>query len=909
MKKLRFSFYFPFVCVIFSAVVFGLSLGLLLSNTVNTINIENFTEFNTALPTRLLDINGEVITEFASDEKRELISIDELPPHMINALLTREDHSFYEHRGFSIKALTRAVIGIITNQDLGGGSTLTQQIAGTLYCDRTEKTLVRKLKELWWAIQMERRYSKNDILELYLNKIYLGGGTYGVNAASKYYFGHDASEITPAEAAILVIQLSNPAHYNPFDHPSRAQDRQKKVLQDMVSFGYLTQEEATQSFDDYWVTFDYTRTNSSAYYMREDKAPWFSQYVLSELNSLIFGKVDIYTGGFTVNTTMNLKNQTAAQDVMSKRIEYANTRYKASSGARKSDSINTYIPIVELLALTFDLPKLKVTQERNELQAVGAFNKQINPILEALSLVCGIENLKVDVVNRTNVKMQKDASKTTIEGALVSLENETGYITALIGGSEFDADNQFIRATQAKVQPGSTFKPLYYSAAIDSRKFTATTMIDDSPYIFYNEDGIPYIPQNFKGEWVGPVQFWYALAKSMNVPSIKVLDGIGFDAAINRTSALLGIPQDELASRNFDRVYPLGLGICSVRPIEMARAFAVFANQGKEVTPIAIRSIEDKNGNIYLDIEHDLRIEQKKKGQDIQIISPQTAYIMTDILTNSVSMGTLASSTEWGAKFRYKDANGRQYQMPAAGKTGTTQNWTNAWAVGYTPYYTTAVWFGFDQPGQTLGLDLTGATLAGPAWADYMRIANEDKAYKEFVVPQTGLVKATVCSVSGNILTSACGNHATTQYYLEGTQPTSVCEYHTNRSAAQTLGESRLEKEKMMAGNPTFVIDDEDSPLVLDLSFLGLDTNTSVETNTSFENELPNEQEQNQNDSKDFNSWFNNLFSTKSDKEETEETENNSETQKTEEGIVQTENTSETLETEEEKEPHNFLFD
>ena len=198
--------------LLFFALVFGSLLGAGLAATRNTINTENFTDFETSLPTRLLDINGELITEFASDERREIIALKNLPQHMIDALLTREDRIFYSHHGFSVKALFRAVVGVLTRNSLGGGSTLSQQIAGTLYCDRQEYSVKRKLKELWWAIQMERRYSKDEILELYLNKIYFGGGTYGVNAASKYYFGHDATEITPAESAILVIQLLSLIH-------------------------------------------------------------------------------------------------------------------------------------------------------------------------------------------------------------------------------------------------------------------------------------------------------------------------------------------------------------------------------------------------------------------------------------------------------------------------------------------------------------------------------------------------------------------------------------------------------------------------------------------------------------------------------------------------------------------------
>ncbi|MCR5699242.1 MAG: transglycosylase domain-containing protein, partial [Treponemataceae bacterium] len=247
MKKIKASTRVMLYLNVFFALFFGILLGLGISTTVNTIRTEQFTQFNPALPTKVLDINGELITEFASDEKREMIAFNDIPQHMIDALLTREDRIFYQHSGFSLKAIFRGVVGVLTNRSLGGGSTLTQQIAGTLYCDRAEKSVSRKLKELWWAVQMERRYSKNEILELYTNKIFFGGGTYGVSAASKFYFGHDATQITPAESAILVIQLSNPAFYNPFSHPNRAMNRQQDVLKNMVASGYITQEQADSS--------------------------------------------------------------------------------------------------------------------------------------------------------------------------------------------------------------------------------------------------------------------------------------------------------------------------------------------------------------------------------------------------------------------------------------------------------------------------------------------------------------------------------------------------------------------------------------------------------------------------------------------------------------------------------------
>lgn len=817
MNKIRKSTYVLVFGLFLCALFLGAGLGLALSSTKHIIDNEYFSEFSTALPTKIVDINGELITEFSSEEKREIISINELPQHMIDALITREDRLFYDHHGFSVKALLRAVVGKLTGVSLGGGSTLTQQIAGTLYCDRTEMSIKRKLKELWWAIQMERRYSKDEILELYLNKIYFGGGRYGVNAASKYYFGHDAREITPAEAAILVIQLSNPAFYNPFEYPNRAMDRQKDVLNSMVASNFLTREEADESFDEYWANFDYTRTSSAAVFNHDDQAPWFSEYVRRELGDLIYGTDDIYTSGFTVNTTLNLKNQRIAQDTMNRYIAYANRTYKRSTSVRTDQAVKTYTPITELLTLTFNLNGLKVSKQRNETIAKATYTSSINPVIDVMSLMFGIDSLKLGVVNKSNVSAKQNVSKTTIEGTMIALENETGYITSLVGGSKFDSENQFIRAVQAKIQPGSSFKPLYYSAAIDSRKFTPTTIISDTPVVFHTADGKPYIPQNFRGEWKGDVELWYALAHSMNVPSLKVLDGIGFEAAIDRTVALLGIPKEEVPNRAFVPGYPLGLGVCSVRPIEVARAYSVFASGGKEITPIAIRSVEDKNGNIFINLEKDIRSKQLEKGNTAQVITPETAFVMTELLKNTVKSGSLAGPSSNGKKFTYNDTNGKKYQIPAAGKTGTTQNWADAWSVGFTPYYTSVFWFGFDTPGQSLGLQLTGSTLAGYAWADYMNKIHTGLPMKEFSKPATGVIEATVCSVSGGILTPNCGNSKVTAWYLEGTQPTNVCTVHSNYTG-RTLGLYRLEKELYKSGFGSELIIRDKEPLRFNLN-------------------------------------------------------------------------------------------
>ncbi|MDR2362924.1 MAG: PBP1A family penicillin-binding protein [Spirochaetaceae bacterium] len=767
--------------------VIGVSLGLSLAQTVNIKNQENFQEFAPALPTKILDINGILITEFSADEKRELISLSELPRHLIHAVLAREDPDFYNHKGFSLRAIARAAFGQLTGRNLGGGSTITQQIAGSIYTDRTEYSLTRKIRELWWALQMERRYTKNEILEIYLNYSYMGPGTFGVEAASKYFFGHSAREITLAEAAILVIQLSSPARYNPLDNPNTARERQRAVLNRMIEFGYTTAEDAEASFNEYWDNYDYTRESTSAYYHREDAAPWFSEYVRRQLDDMMYGTMDYYRDGYTVRTTLDLKHQATAEKLMAQGLVKANREYAASRGSRLVRAEQTYIPIVDLLSLTFNLDSIHATADaQNEQKALSRYTKTINPVVDMAALVFGIQDLKI-ITNTSFAELKNTAEQNVVEGTLIAIENETGHIKAVVGGSRFDQSNQLIRATQGRIMPGSSFKPLYYSAAIDTGKLTPASLIYDIPMVFYNEDGTPYIPLNFRGEWKGSVLLYDALAQSMNVPSLKILDTIGFDAAIDRAANLLGIDDPQERERTFPRVYPMGLGIISVSPLQMARAFAIFANQGREVTPIAIRVVEDRNGRIVLDTERELRQRQQRMGSDIQVISPQNAYVMTTLLKKTVEIGTLRSGSGFGSKFVYQDEQGNRYRIAAAGKTGTTQNWSDAWTVGFTPYYTTAIWFGFDRPGNSLGLSLTGATLAGPIWGDFMRELNMGHPAKEFIRPSTGVVDVTVCAKSGLLPTDACNEGTVTLSFLTGTQPRESCTLHSEARIRSSL--------------------------------------------------------------------------------------------------------------------------
>jgi penicillin-binding protein 1A len=767
--------------VIFIAII-GIGLGLSLAQTTNIKNQENFVEFAPALPTKILDVNGTLVTEFASDEKRELVSLSELPRHLIHAVLAREDPDFYNHRGFSIRGITRAAIGQLTGKNLGGGSTITQQVAGTLYTNRNERTIRRKIKELWWAFQIERRFTKNEILEIYLNYMPMGPGTFGVETASKYFFGHSASNVDLAESAVLAVLLSGPTRFNPLNNPNEAMDRQHYVLERMIQFGYADEAEAEASYNEYWSKFDWTRASVSAYYSREDKAPWFSEYVRRELEVLMYGTRDYYRDGYIVHTTLDLHHQEKAEEFMAEGLEKANREYRISSRTSNAQAERTYRPIVNLLTLAFNLTDIRnAGSGQNEIRSVNRYTRTINPIVDMASLVFNIPELK-DATEVGFAQLKTNTEQNVVEGALISIENETGYITAIVGGSKYDESNQLIRATQGNIQPGSAFKPLYYSAAIDSRKFTASTLIYDVPIVFYNEDGTPYIPLNFRGEWKGPVLLYNALAQSMNVPSLKVLDAIGFDAAIDRAAALLDITEPSAIRRTFPRVYPLGLGIISTSPLRMARAFAVFGNQGRNVTPIAIRTVEDRNGRIVFDIERDVRQRQMRMGNKVQVVSQQNAYIMTKIMEKTVEEGSLRGGAEAGGNFTFRDESGRPFRIPVAGKTGTPQNWSDAWAVGYSPYYTTAVWFGFDRPGNSLGVTLTGATLAGPVWGKYMREIHRGLSRKNFSRPPSGIVDVSVCTKSGLLRSALCNEGEVTLPFLEGSQPSRLCDYHQKKS-------------------------------------------------------------------------------------------------------------------------------
>lgn len=776
--------------------VVGILVGLGVANVQNIKHMENLGETRLALPTQVLDRNGKLITEYVASEQRQLVKLDELPKYVIYALITREDQDFYQHHGFSVRGTMRAAWNLVTGHYVSGGSTITQQLAGTLYADRSNFSVFRKLKELWWALQLERKLSKNEILELYLNKMLFGPGVYGIQAASEFYFGHPAKELTIAEAAMLVIQLANPSYYNPYRFPNRAKDRQRTVLDQMVGLGYATQQEVDASFAQFWKNYDYTQSGS---YVAQDavtsQAPHFTEYVRTQLQTqFLLGTADIYSDGYIVHTTLDLNDQKTAEQYFRSGLAEVNTDYESSHSTRLDFAASYVTPLVDLLSLTFSMPKIHVGNAKRTQLAMQEFQVHVAPILDFASLMFSQAGAPLtSAVIHSDAQKSQDRKQTTVQGALITIDNDTGEIRTMIGSGNFERDvSEFNYAVDGRLQPGSSFKPLYYSAAIEKHVITPATMIQNSPVSFTNADGTPYDPQNFRGEWSGPVLARTALMNSMNVPSIRVLDMVGFTDAFNVATRLLGIPQDQMLQRGFERRYPVGLGTVSVAPIEMARAYATFPNLGREVIPVAIRYIEDRSGRIIAEPEKDTLQAEQRKGKDAQIISPQAAYIMISMLHSVTQDGTLA----WAVDQAGLDPDG---PIEFAGKTGTTQNWSSIWTMGFSPYMTTALWYGFDKPGRSLGIRQLGGVTAGPVWARYMKAIHKGLAPRKFIRP-TGLIDVEVTANTGLLPPPDYTGKVIKEIFIRGTEPKQFDRMEQYQQTQQQLLVNRLKQNVLTPG-------------------------------------------------------------------------------------------------------------
>ncbi len=645
---------------------------------------DQLTAIRPPVKTLVFDARGRVFHEFFK-ENRSTVALKDIPRNLVNATISTEDRSFYQHWGVDIWGVGRAALSNLMHRRITeGGSTITQQLARNLF-GTYERTLTRKLREVALAIQIERNFSKNQILEMYFNQIYFGEGAYGVDAASKTYFNKTVQELSLPEAALLAGLPASPTQYSPRHHPASALARRSKVLRNMLTTGAITR-----------VEFDHAMASPlgvTAVRYSNERAPYFTEMVRLHLDER-YGSNAVYEGGLRVYTTIDIDLQTAAERALER----------------------------DLGALEADL-KLKNTY-----------------------------------ANYVPQPPEKLIRPTYLQGAFVAIDPRNGYIRAMVGGRDFNQSN-FNRATQAMRQPGSAFKPFVYTAAIDNG-FRPTDIIVDEPVSFPGGDGKLYQPGNYDRQFRGPVTLRYALQQSINIPAIKLLRKVG-------TSLVASYARRMGIKSALGQNLSLALGSSEVNLLELTSAYAVLANRGIRNDPISILKVEDKNGNVL----------EKNSPRPTEVLTEETASTITSMLQSVMDHGTGFPS------------RARGFTLPAAGKTGTMDDYMDAWFVGYVPSLVAGAWVGYDVK-RTIGNGMTGARAALPIWTDFMIAATRGRPVEDFPQP-AGTVTRQVCAETGMLATDACPT-VTTETYNEGSEPTEYCTTHPGRPLPTSVGTQPL---------------------------------------------------------------------------------------------------------------------
>jgi len=768
------------IIILSFSLVIAITLGIILGSLNNTKNIDTLLEVKKpALPSILYDRNGDVITTFYSDEKRELITLDAVPDYLVNALIVYEDESFFHHKGFNVLAILRAAINNALHRPVSGASTLTQQLARTLFL--THKfSWTRKIKELWIAIQLEKKFTKNEILTLYLNHVPLGYGTNGVEAAAKFYFNKDVGELSYAEAASIITLISNPTHYSFIRFPKNHKKKQLKVLDKMVKAGIITNLEAENSFNEFWIKWESTtHTSRGAFFNREDKAPFFSDWVMNELANEL-PTVDIFRDGLRIYSTLDLHWNKVVQDMLIETLDEQQKIFEDYQIKTYNIVQKQYLDTLALMSDVFSLTNVNFNYNRNVKLGLTDANKDIMPPLNLTAQILGLNLLDTSTEIMLNKEEQTKELLSQVQGACVAIDNETGQIIVMIGGKQFDPNNRFNYAMQSERQPGSAFKPFIYSAAFDTKIFTPASVVVDKPrqFIIGDDPDDWYEPYNYGANYYGVVNLRRALRRSMNIPACIVFNEIGknngYKVPIDRAALLLGINSQEEINRRFEPTISTALGTGSVSPIEMSTAFSIFANLGKKRIPNCIIKVEDNNGKVIYEPWKELQRYYRENDKKLQVISPQNAYIMTSILKDVVNNpdGTLC----W-IKQRLLDQGKEFPDVEFAAKTGTTQNWSDAWTISYSPSITATGWVGFDTYGLSLGYEQPGAKVVGPIILEFMRQYHMNMPKTVFKKPD-GLAMVKVCKNSGLKPSKYCREEDLYyEYFLPGTVPTQECNY------------------------------------------------------------------------------------------------------------------------------------
>jgi len=672
----------------------------------------------------------EVIGKFLMDN-RIPIAYGQIPKQLVNAFVAAEDAEFFHHKGVDYKGILRAMFkNLFAGRIVQGGSTITQQVTKTFFLT-PRRSLLRKLKEVAYAFGLEQDLSKEEILTLYLNNIYLGNGAYGVEAAAESYFNKRVEQLNLAESAMMAGLVKAPSHYSPVSNLKRAKDRQAYVLTRMTELGFISHEQKEKAQR----TPLKIQPRESAYF---SKAPYFTEFIRHQVERK-YGKEKLYEEGLKIYTSLDLSLQRAAQTSVDTGLRELDKRqgFRGPLRTLSSKEVKGLLKkkkgpltplsqneILEGVILSKDDSKKCYNVWVEDRKAILPFSEMSWALNVKPSVTYKPQRVKspADLLNPGDViyvrtrEAKKDLpplftleQEPLAQGALLCLDPKTGYVRAMVGGRDF-SESQFNRAVSSRRQPGSAFKPVIYAAALE-KGYTPSTILMDSPIEYSDADGGTYwAPKNYDKGFMGPITFRNALAHSRNVVTVKILEDIGVGYALKFIKRL-GIESP------IKRDLSIALGTSGVSMLELTSAFAVFANGGEKIKPVFIKKIVTMKGEVLEENTPYTEREMEEKEEESEtpetpppvlkerVISPQNAFIMTHLLEGVVQHGTGQRAKVLG--------------RPVAGKTGTSSDYSDAWFVGYTPSVLAGVWVGFDDK-TSLGKNETGARAALPIWISFM---------------------------------------------------------------------------------------------------------------------------------------------------------------------------------------------
>jgi len=748
----RFARQAGLVALFVAAALGGTLSGVLFAYSDDLPEVSALDNYTPNTITRVLGRDGALVGEFAV-ERRVVVRYDEIPVTLRQAILAAEDAGFFDHAGLSISRMMLALMRDIASRgNVPGGSTLTQQLARNLFPKTIgfDRTWERKVKEALVAIQIEKRYSKPEIFTMYCNQIYFGHGAYGVEAASQLYFRKHAKDLALEEAAMIAGIIQANVRQSPYVNPDAATRRRNYALDRMAIEGFITEEAATLAKAKPIVVAGEPSGDGSP-------APYFVEEVRKYLEGK-YGAKALYESGLTVRTPLDLEVQMAANRAVDRGLRRVDKRRGSFRRPQRNvlaekHALDTFrhdrwsrpmlagdvVPAV-VTAVSEGIARVRMgtlTGELNKASIQWTRKTAASDLVKVGDLV-EVELVKIDDAASTATVVLEQPP--VLEGALVALDNKTGEVFAMVGGFSFGR-SKFNRATQAFRQIGSTVKPILYTAAID-RGLTPTTLVDDSPTTFDAGEGQPpYMPGNYDRKFMGIMTLRRALEQSRNIPAVKVIEMLG-PAQVAAYAARFGFREP------FRPFLSMALGAQEATLIELTSAYSVFPNHGIRMVPFSVVSISDREGALL----------EEGRPTPRDAIRADTAYVMTSLLRGVVLRGTgaAANALEW----------------PLAGKTGTVDDYTDAWFVGFDPNITVGVWLGRDEK-KPIGQGETGTTAALPMWMDFMRSYIELRGNREQLPafdPPGNIVFLAVDRNTGEPLTDGDAD-GITEAFLSGTQP------------------------------------------------------------------------------------------------------------------------------------------